>query len=238
MNSATVALSTPKSHTIIKRKAESPRRDHDARPFKRILTSSSRGVDATIGLRDLTIPKAVEARKSFKEKYQLKLDSFVTIAIQKAQLRGIVIIKHFTSSDAANKMQMLQKICYNSFLYTLECFSFENYLHVVFEHVPTTLAQIAVSPVYLTEHELAAIIGQILYSLEYRASNGFEHSSLKCCTVLINAKGQIKITSQECCKSSSRISSRDVKALGYITMALMQKYCKDDRPIRIENLDR
>ncbi|KAI9769848.1 MAG: hypothetical protein M1840_003842 [Geoglossum simile] len=253
MNNVTVALSAPKSHTITKRKAESLRRDHDARPSKRVLTSSGGGVDATTGLRDLTIPKAVEAGvrsreyiatkrespwKSFEEKYELKLDGFVTIATRKAQPRGIVIIKRFTGPDAANKMQMLQKIRHDSFLHALECFSFENHLHVVFEHVPTTLAQIAVSPVYLTERELAAIIGQILHGLEYLASNGFEHGSLKCCTVLINAKGQIKITGQECCKSSSGTSSRDVKALGYITMALMQKYCKNDGPIGVENLDR
>ncbi|KAI9772983.1 MAG: hypothetical protein M1840_008865 [Geoglossum simile] len=151
-----------------------------------------------------------------------KADGFVTITMRKAQPRGIVIIKCFTDPESANKMQML----------------FESHFHVIFEHVPTTLAQIAVSPVYLTECKLATIIGQILHSLEYLASNRFKHSSLKCCTVLINAKGQIKITDQECCKSSSRTSSRDVKALGYITIALMQKYYKDDGLIGVENLDR
>ena len=46
---------------------------------------------------------------------------------------------------------------------------------------------------------------------------------------------------QEGCKeigSAQRQSLRDIRAVGYITMELMQKYTKDDGAIGIEDLDR
>ena len=75
MNSATVALSAPKSHALIKGKEESPGRDHVARPSKRVLTSSGGGVDATTGLRDLTLPNSVEARVRSHEYVATKQES-------------------------------------------------------------------------------------------------------------------------------------------------------------------
>jgi hypothetical protein len=47
--------------------------------------------------------------------------------------------------------------------------------------------------------------------------------------------------SQERCQkvgSSKKSPLRDIRAVGYITMELMQKYAKDDGAIGIEDLDR
>jgi hypothetical protein len=45
------------------------------------------------------------------------------------------------------------------------------------------------------------------------------------------------IANQECCGVTDG-SNRDVRAVGYITMELMQKYAKEDGAIGIENLNR
>lgn len=44
--------------------------------------------------------------------------------------------------------------------------------------------------------------------------------------------------SQDCCGVMDRSHPRDVRAVGYITMELMQKYAKEDGAIGIENLNR
>ena len=86
------------------------------------------------------------------------------------------------------------------------------------------------------------------------ASEGLQHGSLACSSVLLKPDGEIKIgqrrpaltfgfangsiASQECCGAPDRSNHNDVRAMGYITMELMQKYAKDDGAIGIENLNR
>ncbi|KFY03301.1 hypothetical protein V490_00218 [Pseudogymnoascus sp. VKM F-3557] len=53
----------------------------------------------------------------------------------------------------------------------LECFGFEGAYYAVFGHVPISLAHGAKSPPFLTEVELAAILGQ--------------HGSLSCSNILL-----------------------------------------------------
>lgn len=90
----------------------------------------------------------------------------------------------------------------------------------------------------------------------YLASNSLEHGSLCCSNILLNTKGEVKIgrsrakfhqsvliqhtAGQECCQeiASSGSLSRDIRALGIITMELMQKYAKDDGAIGVDDLKR
>jgi len=75
----------------------------------------------------------------------------------------------------------------------------------------------------------------ILEGLAYLTLEGLEHGSLRCSNILLGAEGDIKISKlevrlaksvliqriagHECCKEIA--STRDVKALGHITMELM-----------------
>ena len=86
------------------------------------------------------------------------------------------------------------------------------------------------------------------------ASEGLQHGSLTCSSVLLKPNGEIKIGQQkasahlrfangsiaghECCGAPDRSNPRDVRAVGYIAVELMQKNAKDDGAIGIENLNR
>lgn len=48
----------------------------------------------------------------------------------------------------------------------------------------------------------------------------------------------MKVANEECCKVADATSTADVKAVGYITMELLQKYVKEDGAIGIDNINR
>ena len=48
----------------------------------------------------------------------------------------------------------------------------------------------------------------------------------------------VSVANQELCSTADRSKPCDVRAVGYITMELMQKYAKEDGAIGIENLNR
>ncbi|KFY50096.1 hypothetical protein V495_00351 [Pseudogymnoascus sp. VKM F-4514 (FW-929)] len=171
---------------------------------------------------------------SFREHYKLNFGEFVSVASNRAYPHDLFIVKRLKGPDYARDVRLLQTVCHNNFHDMLECFSFEGAYYAVFEHVPISLAHVAKSPPFLTEVELAAILGQILEGLAYLASNGLEHGSLSCSNILLDTDGNIKIAGQERCQeltSSDQGHSRDIRALGNITMELMQKYTKDDGAI-------
>jgi hypothetical protein len=70
-------------------------------------------------------------------------------------------VKSLAGPDAAEKIDMLQKIRHNNFLIFLDFFNFEGFFYIVFSYVPVFLAQIVVFPAYPTESQLAAILGQV-----------------------------------------------------------------------------
>ncbi|KFY95932.1 hypothetical protein V498_03010 [Pseudogymnoascus sp. VKM F-4517 (FW-2822)] len=176
----------------------------------------------------------------FREDYKLKLGVFVSIASDRNFPHDSFIIKSFDGPDLAKKFQMLQRVRHNNFHDMRQCFSYDGSYYAVFQHMPISLDHVAKSPPYLNEHELAAILGQIVKGLVYLASNSLEHGSLCCSNILLNTKGEVKITGQECCQeiASSGSLSRDIRALGIITMELMQKYAKDDGAIGVDDLKR
>jgi hypothetical protein len=118
-------------------------------------------VQARLEAREAVTTKKESPWNSFRKVYELKMDCFITVATSKDHYGHLVSVKAFPEQEAAGKVAMLQRIRHDKFLGMLECFSFENCLHVIFEHVPITLAQVVLSPPYLTELELAAILGQV-----------------------------------------------------------------------------
>ena len=99
--------------------------------------------------------------KYFQKHFELKLDGFLTIASRRDAPFDLVMVKSFRNSHADEKFKMLHDIRHKNFLEVIRCFSFENDHHIIFEHVPISLAQIVVSPPYPTRLELAAILAQV-----------------------------------------------------------------------------
>jgi hypothetical protein len=72
-------------------------------------------------------------------------------------------VKTFPEPEAAAIVAMLGQVRHRNFQALLDCFSFQNHRHVILEHVPVSLAQVVVSPPYLTERQVAAIVGQVSF---------------------------------------------------------------------------
>ncbi|KAH6722572.1 hypothetical protein BKA61DRAFT_729904 [Leptodontidium sp. MPI-SDFR-AT-0119] len=107
----------------------------------------------------------------------------------------------------------------------LECFRLNDSYFAVFGYDPISLAHIACSPPFLTELQLAAII---LDGLAYLAENGLEPGPYKCSNILLDAGGTF-------CKEIP--SKQDLKALGYVTIELIQKYPNGSGSIGLEDFE-
>jgi hypothetical protein len=177
---------------------------------------------------------------SLRSDYELNLGGFVVIASSRTETHDHFIVKRLYGDGTAEKVQMLLRVRHVNFLHVLECFNFEDSYYVVFEHVPISLAHVVKSPPYLRESELAVILRQILEGLAYLAKHNLEHGSLSCSNILLSTDGDIKITDQECCReiATGQPRLRDVRALGYIIMELMQKYTNNDGAIGLEDFSR
>ncbi|KFX96375.1 hypothetical protein O988_05355 [Pseudogymnoascus sp. VKM F-3808] len=190
-----------------------------------------------VSVLEVTAIKQESPWNCFREDYELKFGEFVSVASDRKLPHDSFIIKRFDGPDLAKKLQMLQRVRHNSFHDMRQCFSYENSYYAVFPNMPISLDHVVKSPPYLDEHELAAILGQVVNGLVYLASNGLEHGSLCSSNILLNTKGEIKIAGQECCQEITS-SARDIRALGIIAMELMQKYAKVDAAIGVDDLER
>ncbi|CZT10227.1 uncharacterized protein RAG0_14760 [Rhynchosporium agropyri] len=142
------------------------------------------------------------------------------------------MVKRFQDAD---EIRLLQSISHRNLQQTLECFHLDDSYFAIFAYDPISLAHIACSPPFLTELQLAAIVGQILDGLLYLAKNGLEPGPYKCSNILLDAGGTVKITSHDSCRSVA--SKQDLRALGYVTMELMQKYPNSSGSIGLENFE-
>ena len=83
------------------------------------------------------------------------------IAARKAPGHGKVAIKTFTRQEANPKLDMIRRISHRRFVDLLEVFEFDNATYAVFEHIFTSLKQVAGPAAYPTERQLTAILGQV-----------------------------------------------------------------------------
>ncbi|OBT83711.1 hypothetical protein VE02_08281 [Pseudogymnoascus sp. 03VT05] len=250
------------NRTCPKKRKASPQRRGAAKLSKSTPTAGSNEVVTKPGLKSFALVPVAEdgvsvfdsteiKRESpwdyFREHYELNLGGFVSVASNRAYPHNLFIVKRLKGPDDARGVRLLHTVRHNNFHEMLECFSYEGAYYAVFEHVPISLAHVAKSPPFLTEVELAAILGHaspqrdILEGLAHLASNGLEHGSLSCSNIFLGTEGDIKIAGQERCQelaSSDQGHSRGIRALGYITMELMQKYTQDDGGIGVDDLKR
>lgn len=97
----------------------------------------------------------------YRRVYELNFDGPVSVVSERVTPYNLFIVKHLEGRTASKRVRMLQAVRHRSFHYMLECFSFGDSYFAVFEHDPISLAHIAKSPPYLTELELAAVLGQV-----------------------------------------------------------------------------
>lgn len=160
--------------------------------------------------------------KRFQRVYELKFNEFTTIATRKVSPCEVVIVKDFQILNGTKKLDMLRHIRHENFVAFLESFQFQGRHYAVLEHVSISLAQIAASPPYPTELQLAAIIGQvrlhsdvhnpyssiqILNGLAYLASKKLTHGTLACSNILLSVQGIVKISKHRSARKLSADSN-------------------------------
>ena len=161
-----------------KRKAPSKQRRGAAKLFKGTPTAGSDETVTKPGLKSLALVQAAKSGFSvlnstaikqespwnyFHENYELNLGGFVSVTSKRVFPYNSFIVRRLKGPDGARKVRLLQTIRHNSFHDMLECFSFEGAYYAVFEHVPISLAHLAKSPPFLSELQLAAILGQVCF---------------------------------------------------------------------------
>ena len=119
-------------------------------------------------------------------------------------------MKRLKCPDDARDVRLLQAFRHNSFHGMLECFSFEGAYYVLFEHVPISLAHLAKSPPFLSELELAAMLGP------HRVDKALEH----CITLMQRLRPNIPCHYIHKCSACDQI----FLATAYANAALPTKY--------------
>ena len=93
----------------------------------------------------------------YQQVFELRLGSFVIVVSRRAT-HNLFTMKRFQGAD---EVRMLQSLGHRNLHQMLECFSLGDTYFAVFGYEPISLAHIACSPPFLTELQLAAIVGQV-----------------------------------------------------------------------------
>jgi hypothetical protein len=94
----------------------------------------------------------------YRQVFELSLGSFVIVVSERAAPHDLFTMKHFQGAD---EVRMLQSLSHRNLHQMLECFGRNDSHFAVFGYDPVSLAHIACSPPFLTELQLAAIVGQV-----------------------------------------------------------------------------
>ncbi|KFZ18316.1 hypothetical protein V501_01287 [Pseudogymnoascus sp. VKM F-4519 (FW-2642)] len=161
----------------------------------------------------------------YEKVLDLDFNGSVTVAQRKARHSGLVAVRAFPVAAAEKTLYMHGRVRHANIVEALDAFTTETSFFIVLEHMPLSIDQIVQCAKYPTEKQLAAILKQILDGLVFLEREGLEHGSLDCSNVVLSTEGDVKIANQQCCgKPLINQEPRDVRALGIITMELMQKY--------------
>jgi hypothetical protein len=94
----------------------------------------------------------------YRQVFELSLGSFVSVVSERATPHDLFTMKRFHGPD---EVRMLQSLSHRNLHQMLECFGLKDCHFAVFGYDPVSLAHIACSPPFLTELQLAAIVGQV-----------------------------------------------------------------------------
>ncbi|KFY50099.1 hypothetical protein V495_00354 [Pseudogymnoascus sp. VKM F-4514 (FW-929)] len=220
---------------LISKRSRSPTDDTDHTRSVKIPRLPSISESGTSSFTNI-IARQESPWETYKKHFDLDLNSPVTVAQGKA---GLVAVREFSVAAAEKALYMHGRVRHSNIVEALDAFTTETSFYIVLEHMPISLYQIVESAKYPTEPELAAILRQVIDGLAYLESEGLEHGSINCQNILVSTEGNVKIANQQCCEKPQRNREpRDVRALGIITMELMQKYTQDNGAVGVDNLDR
>ncbi|PIG82694.1 hypothetical protein AARAC_010894 [Aspergillus arachidicola] len=160
----------------------------------------------------------------------------------------VIIVKRIAGND---RIKTIQKIQHERFVRAQEFFTAENAYFVAFEFMPLSIAEFMGHPL-MNELRLASILGQVsdvallmiptdgmqvIDGLAYLERKSMQHGQLTCSNILVDSIGNVKLWGQEHCQVSSDMKA-DIRALGTITMELIQGYAKTDGNIGLDKLER
>ncbi|KAK6831688.1 hypothetical protein RU639_002588 [Aspergillus parasiticus] len=145
----------------------------------------------------------------------------------------VIIVKRIAGND---RIKTIQKIQHERFVRAQEFFTAENAYFVAFEFMPLSIAEFMEHPL-MNELRLASILGQVIDGLAYLERKSMQHGQLTCSNILVDSIGNVKLWGQEHCQVSSDMKV-DIKALGTITMELIQGYAKTDGNIGLDKPER
>jgi len=128
---------------------------------KRFLSLQRNEINTRLEIREYKKMKNESSWKSYRKIFQLKLNRFITVVVQRESFRKCVIMKSFSKSDSHKKLHMLHHIQHDNFIVVLESFSFKRFFYVILEHMNISLVQIVASSFYFNEQELTVILEQI-----------------------------------------------------------------------------
>jgi hypothetical protein len=94
----------------------------------------------------------------YRQVFELSLGSFVSVVSERATPHDLFTMKRFHGAD---EVRMLRSLSHRNLHQMLECFGLKDCHFAVFGYDPISLAHIACSPPFLTELQLAAIVGQV-----------------------------------------------------------------------------
>ncbi|KAH8655586.1 hypothetical protein BX600DRAFT_440095 [Xylariales sp. PMI_506] len=158
----------------------------------------------------------------------------VELAVEKASAR-FVNIRVFPSEAAEETLYWIRQIRNESFVTALETFTTNDFLYIVLEEMQITLSRVISCSRYPTQHQLGAILGQILDGLAYLETEGFEYTTLTWETILLNSKGEVKIGYQEFCrKATHENKSWAIKKIRLIANGLLHKDTRDPQPVGVQ----
>jgi len=107
--------------------------------------------------------------KSYEKIYDLDLGGLVEVAVRRAPPAQLVHVRTFSSAAAEKTLHMFRQIQDRNIIAALDAFITDKGLYIVLEHMPVSLEWIVRSPAYPDERQLAAVLGQVRFNIQYKS---------------------------------------------------------------------
>lgn len=127
-------------------------------------------------MRDLTLPKASQSRKSvtttfitrqespwetYKKVYECDLAGTFDVAIRRARPSRLVAIRTIQEGDVDRMLRLIENMQHPNIMSSQECFLHEGSVFILHDDIPVSLDHFVACEAYLNETELAAVLAQV-----------------------------------------------------------------------------
>ena len=104
--------------------------------------------------------------EKYEKVYDVELGGTVEVAVRKASPVELVHVRTFSTAASAKALHLYGQLQHRNLVLALEAFTTDNGLYIVLEHMPVSLERIVRSPAYPDERQLAALLGQVGFTLQ------------------------------------------------------------------------